>query len=165
MKLIAYWRCLKCGECCRHLTGRRFGLALTPLEKRRLEVLAERRSITLDLRPLTWNGYRITLYQFAQQTCPFLDKDNRCTIYRWRPLVCRMYPLHPYGVSDCTCLDRLQRRGFQVLFPPHLEAAGREYILKVTPQLKMAVERYSLNRGWEPNLPFTFRSTYGSITR
>jgi len=160
MRMVALWRCLRCSECCRHMVGRRFGLALLPEEAERFRVLASQRGVSLDLRPLTWNGYRVTLYQFAESVCPFLTRDG-CSIYGWRPLACRMYPLHPYGVSDCTFIDRMQRRGFQVVFPPQIENAANTYLRTVIPRIKEASHRYNLNHGWEPNKPFTFKSTYG----
>jgi len=161
VRQIALWRCVRCGECCRHLVGRSFGLALLPEEAERLRVLASRRCVALDLKPLTWNGFKVTLYQFAEQICPFLTRDNRCSIYRWRPLACRMYSLHPYGISDCTYLDRMQRRGFQIVFPPQLRSAANHYLRTVIPLIRRASLRYNLNRGWEPNTRFTFNSTYG----
>jgi Fe-S-cluster containining protein len=139
-------------------------MALLPEEKQRLEVLAKRRGLSLDLAPLTWNGFTTTLYQFAKPVCPFLDND-RCTIYQWRPLACRMFPLHPYGVSHCTALYALQKRGFQVDFPPQLKQAALRYMRLVVPRIKTCVRRYNLNRGWETPYPFTFRSTYGNVPR
>jgi len=164
MNLPALWRCIQCGECCRHLVGQKFGMAVTPEEKRRLETLARRRGINVHFLPLTWNGFKVTLYQFADEVCPFL-RNNRCSIYQWRPLACRMYPVHPYGVSECTMLNRLQRRGFQVIFPPQVEAAGKKYAATVIPLIQDALKRYDLNRGWESPYPLHFkhRLTYGRI--
>lgn len=141
-------------------------MALLPEEKKRLEILGARRGIKPNILPLTWDGFKITLYQFAEKKCPFLGGNNYCTIYQWRPLVCRMYPLHPYGVSECTYLNRLQLRGFQVVYPPSLEAAAKKYTMLVVPRIKAAVKRYNLNSGWEPaNRPlhFKYRLTYGRI--
>ncbi|RLI02061.1 hypothetical protein DRO38_04390, partial [Candidatus Bathyarchaeota archaeon] len=110
--------------------------------------------------------FKVTLYQFADKVCPFLDRNrNRCSIYQWRPLACRMYPVHPYGVSECTMLDRLQRRGFQIIFPPQVEAAGREYSRKIIPLIRTAIKRYDLNHGWEDPSPlhFKYRLTYGRV--
>jgi len=164
MRQIALWRCLQCGECCRHLVGQRFGMAITPEEKRRLEILARRRGINVNFLPLTWNGFKVTLYQFADEVCPFL-KNNRCSIYKWKPLACCMYPVHPYGVSECTMLNQLQRRGFKVMFPPQIEIAGKKYAVTVIPLLKTALKRYNLNRGWEDPYPlhFKYRLTYGRV--
>ena len=167
MKLLtlqfpAYWKCIQCGECCRHLVGRKFGMAITPQEKTRLEILAKRRGINVHFAPLTWNGYHITLYQFVDKICPFLDrKTNRCKIYPWRPLACRMYPLHPLGVSDCTALDHLQRRGFKIIFPPHLQQAAIQYQQTIMPLIRGALKRYNLNHGWELNVPFKVNPYYG----
>ena len=141
-------------------------MAVTPEEKRRLETLARRRGINIHFLPLTWNGFSVTLYQFADKVCPFLDqKRKRCSIYQWRPLACRMYPVHPYGVSECTMLNRLQRRGFRIIFPPQIEAAGRKYAATVIPLIRTAIKRYNLTRGWESPHPLHFKTrlTYGRI--
>ena len=62
-------------------------------------------------------------------------------------------------------LDRLQRRGFQVMFPPQLENAAKQYMVTVVPLIKEAVKRYNLNRGWEDPYPLHFkhRLTYGRV--
>jgi len=62
-------------------------------------------------------------------------------------------------------LDRLQRRGFQVVFPPQVEAAGKKYAATIIPLIRTAVKRYNLNRGWEDPSPlhFKYRLTYGRV--
>jgi len=165
VKMPAIWRCRMCGECCRHMVGRKFGMAILPSEKNRLEILAKRRGINVQFAPLTKSGFRVTLYQFTREICPFLDrKTNRCKIYKWRPLACKMYPLHPYGIGECKAVNMLQKRGYRIIFPSTLKASAYQYIREVVPLLREAQYRFNLALGkWEPNKPFVFRSTYGSV--
>jgi Fe-S-cluster containining protein len=147
------------------MVGRRFGMAILPAEKTRLQILARRRGLNAQFAPLTKSAWHVTLYQFANRVCPFLDrKTSRCTIYRWRPLACKMYPLHPYGVSDCKALSQLQKRGYKIVYSPHLKVYAHRYIREVIPLIQGAEMRFNLALGrWEPNRPFTFKSTYGSV--
>jgi hypothetical protein len=42
------------------------------------------------------------IYQLNLNVCPYITRNNRCTIYTRRPLVCRAHPLsiHPDGTVD-----------------------------------------------------------------
>jgi Fe-S-cluster containining protein len=42
------------------------------------------------------------IYQLNRQTCPYLTRQNKCLIYKRRPLICRAYPLtiHIDGKAD-----------------------------------------------------------------
>jgi Fe-S-cluster containining protein len=162
--MFALFRCLECGECCRHLVGKRFGAALTPQEKQRLEILASRRCVNARFEPLTTNGYVVTTWQFADEVCPFLE-ENRCKIYEWRPLLCKMYPLHPFGIGQCTMVEQAGKRGFQVVYPPQMQQAGREYVRKLVPLVKAGLKRYNLALGkWELNLPYQIKNPYVNVT-
>ena len=156
--MFAWFRCEECGECCKHLVGKRFGGAIMPAEKERLELLASRRCVSTHFMPLTRVGNKVTTWQFADEVCPFLE-NNRCKIYEWRPLLCRMYPLHPFGIGECTALKHLTKRRFHVLYPPQMKLAGQEYVRKVMPLIKRAFIRYNLALGkWEFNMPYQVRS-------
>lgn len=162
MKHSIPFRCLKCGECCRHLVGRRFGMVLTPNEYRRLNGLARRHGIKFEAVPLVAGAIGARLYQMTNETCPFLDRArNRCRIYPYRPLVCQMFPLHPAGLMSCTALNRLTRFGLGVKFPPEMERAAKEYLLTVHPVIKGADLVYSLDHGWRPKNWFTFKPRAG----
>jgi Fe-S-cluster containining protein len=147
------------------MVGRKFGMAILPAEKTRLEILARRRGLNAHFAPLAKSAWHVTLYQFADAVCPFLDrKTNKCTIYRWRPLACKMYPLHPYGVCDCKALSILQKRGYRIMWPPSVKANAHRFIREVIPLIRGAEMWFNLALGkWELNRPFTFRSTYGSV--
>ena len=150
---LALWHCIRCGECCKNMVGRKFGAAITPQEKQRLEILASRRCIRPHFAPLTSNGFGVTLWQFVDEICPFLDKKtNQCMVYQWRPLLCKMYPLHAQGVGRCSSLSSMQRRGFRVVWPPGMLNSGKEYVATVLRSIKGASKRYNLALGkWERN--------------
>jgi len=151
MKRIPF-KCLKCGRCCRAVVGRNFGAALTGEEKNRLLALAERHGVELEIKPLATNGMWVTVWQMATNPCPFL-KNNECMIYPYRPLFCKMFPLHPYGVSECTFLDRYGKMGDLIAYPQEMQKAALDYYQKITLPLRSATKRYNLNTGrWEsPN--------------
>jgi Fe-S-cluster containining protein len=155
---------MRCGECCRHLVGRKFGAAITPQEKQRLEILASRRAVNAEFLPLTTNGFTVTLWQFAQEKCPFLENNGNCMIYEWRPLLCKMYPLHPQGVGECPSLKQLQSRGYRIQWPPAMVSCGRQYIALVMPKIRGALKRYNLALGkWEWNRPFQVSSSLVNV--
>jgi len=151
--LVALWHCLNCGECCRTLLGRRFGMPIFPQEKKRLELLAQKNARHISILPLTldWLG-NVTLYQIVEEKCPFLDSRNRCEIYRHRPLLCRAFPLHSRGVGNCKAVENLVRRGFEVQYPVNLKEAGTLLAATMDPLLKLAHKRYNLNHGWETHV-------------
>ena len=64
--------CEKCGECCGSL------LPLTCVDLARIRNLVEKK----NLKPLQKDD---------NFTCPFLTDDNLCSIYKDRPLICKMW--------------------------------------------------------------------------
>jgi len=148
LKLKRCWSCERCGECCRNVFGKRFGAGVTSQEKQRLEVLARKRGVNVHFAPLARNiAGLITLFQFADQVCPFLDKArNSCKIYEYRPLLCWAYPLMPYGVGECSGFRHLKDH-FTVVYPELQVAMGQEYIQKVAPLFTGAFSFYSMNTG------------------
>jgi len=149
-RLKIKWRCLHCGECCRHLVGRRFGMVLTPEEWRRLNRLARWLGVKLETKPLVAGALGAQLYQVTQEVCPFLDRRrNKCRIYSARPTVCRMFPLSPYGLLSCTFIEKAPP-GVMIEFPEEMKAALREYMIKIHPVIRNADLVYDLNRGWRP---------------
>ncbi|MCJ7423575.1 YkgJ family cysteine cluster protein [Candidatus Bathyarchaeota archaeon] len=152
-KFSKYWRCLSCGECCKNLVGKKFGAAVTGREKQRLEILASRRAVNMHLVPLASNGFSVTLWQFAESVCPFLDKaTNQCKIYEWRPALCRAFPLMPSGLGECESLRQDSNR-YKIMWPPGQLAHGKAYFTTVLPLLRSARKVYNLNLGrWEANV-------------
>ena len=148
---VFYWKCLRCGECCRHLTSKRFGMPLLPEEAWRLQHLAKRLGVTVNIKPLASDGFRVTLYQMADEVCPFLS-GNRCMIYEQRPIACRAYPLRASGVARCEAVERMRRMYFgknvPINFPPWLKYWGKVYSRTIFPRLQSALMLCDLNGRW-----------------
>lgn len=117
------FECKMCGECCRNMRGR---VAKTPPKlppylfmavSRSLKTIglfewevpilrtkAKRLSISLRVKPDTviWDEKSkkpiVTMWNLDHDNCPFLSEDNKCRIYRHRPLVCQTYPLMTFGL-------------------------------------------------------------------
>ena len=102
--------------------------------------------------PLASNGFAVTLWQFADEVCPFLDKTtNFCKIYEWRPALCRAFPLMPSGLGECESLRKDAGR-YKIMWPPGQLAHGTEYFTTVLPLMRSAHKVYNLNLGrWEKN--------------
>lgn len=58
-------------------------VSITPL----WVVLSHKREVVV----IAWN--------VNHDTCPFLSKDNKCTVYQDRPLICRSFPVLSCGVG------------------------------------------------------------------
>ena len=146
------FRCRECGECCKVLFGKRFGAAILPEEKVRLETIAKRIGVTVDFYPLTKDlGGNVTTYQFTDKRCPFLNVHDKCMIYNWRPLLCKAYPCMPYGVGFCHSIERQYAR-INVRFTPEQAKLGNEYLLTVGAAIKQAMFLYNVNKHrWEYN--------------
>ena len=56
----------------------------------------------------------VLMYDLGYADCPFLDKNNACSIYEDRPLICRTYPFEYsvkgnmaiYTANECVRVDR-----------------------------------------------------------
>jgi uncharacterized protein len=78
--------CTRCANCCKTMT--------VTFEDADIERIASHQNmptaefIKTYLEPYQEEG----CYKARQQPCPFLGKDDRCTIYDVRPAVCREYP-------------------------------------------------------------------------
>jgi Fe-S-cluster containining protein len=146
------FHCLKCGECCKHLVGDRFGMPVTPEEHQKLAFFARRHGIDLQVKTLVPGVIGSRMYQMTQERCPFLDATNRCRAYHIRPLVCRMFPLHPFAVKNCSFLDKVLDKSapvhLQVAFPMEMKLAVIEYMHVIQPVLRESTWVYNLNRGW-----------------
>lgn len=138
------------------MLGKKFGPAILPEEKERLAELADYHHVPFNIRPLTldWKG-KISLYQFGEDKCSFLNKMGGCLIYYRRPLFCKMFPLHPSGLSQC---KEVQHIGFvkpkRVVYPDEMKKACVDYLKLVIPRCQSCSFRYDLNKGWEVNKPF-----------
>lgn len=68
--------CSKCGGCCSNI------LPLTDNEKKRIKRIIKKKK----LKP----SYHLPLNGF-DMTCPLLDSDNKCRIYKDRPIICKVF--------------------------------------------------------------------------
>ena len=85
-------KCTGCGDCCGRL------LPLSDKEVRQLKNYVRQNKI----KPIRHDAL-IAAEQVMDMTCPFLDMskpDKRCTIYKHRPLICRLYKCN--GDTDKT---------------------------------------------------------------
>jgi len=102
-------KCIEnCAACCeniRRVVAGKYvnGLMLLPFEVPRLKKLGKKLGLKVEIYPQMGFGTKgrsrprpkiIGTYQLANERCPFLRR-KKCRIYRFRPLVCRSYPLSP----------------------------------------------------------------------
>ncbi len=94
--------CSGCGGCCRNMGH---SVILDPLDVCRLQenlgkTFDEMLTDLLELQVvdgLILPNLRMT---GPREACCFLDGENRCTIHRFRPGVCRLFPLGRYYQGD-----------------------------------------------------------------
>lgn len=98
--MVKNFECLKCGKCCKNFGSNSSfsGLPLFEWEKEEFEKLAKEKGICLKISPTNViydkksKTYVNISYFMENQPCPFL-KENKCSIYQKRPIVCRSFPL------------------------------------------------------------------------
>jgi Fe-S-cluster containining protein len=99
------FRCTGCGNCCKE--------PLLPLTDRDVQQITERtgavptsfvrwvdrNAIDMDDEPEAFvrlrEGKRVMIMRQGKGGCHFLGSDDRCTIYKDRPLGCRIFPFDP----------------------------------------------------------------------
>ena len=115
-----------CGKCC-HNTE----MPLTEEDIKRIESLGyDRRDFTVKIDGI----YRL---RNVNGRCFFLDEDNRCKIYEYRPLGCRIYPivldLERGAVVDDLCpkKNEIREEDIRRVEPFLRELVRRIYGLKV----------------------------------
>jgi len=115
-----------CGKCC-HNTE----MPLTEEDIKRIESLGyDRRDFTVKIDGI----YRL---RNVNGRCFFLDEDNRCKIYEYRPLGCRIYPivldLERGAVVDDLCpkKNEIREEDIRRVEPILRELVRRIYGLKV----------------------------------
>ena len=89
------FKCKKCGTCCRGLFVEEYGvlsgLCLTEEEAKQFDSKVIMPYLAIgDKKPTT-----IIYYQLVLSDCPHLNGKNECKIYEKRPLICRVFPVHP----------------------------------------------------------------------
>lgn len=79
-------KCSKCGECCSNL------LPLTNAEIRHLREIVKKRK----LKP----HYHILYNAKYDMTCPFLNDQNKCSIYEDRPYICKIFKCDKKAMNE-----------------------------------------------------------------
>jgi len=119
------FKCICCGECCKHISDKdstSSGLPLFEWEVEKIKKLAEhhtrvsglqsRNKIKLNIKPIDFvfdrksKKYFCTGYVLKDEPCIFL-KDNKCLIHKDRPIVCRAFPIarNPEFLDDVPSLS------------------------------------------------------------
>ena len=91
--------CLRCGACCEHIVG---DPPKFIKETKLLSVYLAYHRLTHRFRAISRGPNGEVIF-----SCGHLQDDGRCGIYRFRPLICRNYPVIPYYsvpglLPDCT---------------------------------------------------------------
>ena len=99
------FRCTGCGNCCRDpllpLTNADLSRIVTHLAVDPAELVkwVSGREIALPAKDENFvslrQGPRVMVLRHTRGHCRFLGADNRCTIYSFRPLGCRIFPFDP----------------------------------------------------------------------
>ena len=84
------FQCTQCGQCCSGAPG------FVWLTEEEIQAIADYRQLSLGemrINHIRYFGRRISLREFANGDCTFLDpQTRRCTVYPVRPAQCRTWP-------------------------------------------------------------------------
>jgi len=95
LKILKKIKCKKCGWCCKNQSA-----MLTMEDVKRLMVHFKCNYEQLSERYL---DTRMKI-PYLGSPCPFLDNDNKCSIYYVRPKVCKIYPFIDFFLVVKPCL-------------------------------------------------------------
>lgn len=94
--------CKLCGECCRNLiyeieyevepNGQSKAEQAKELKQKEIKSYSKKGFYNIKAGKVTWlnNTVKFNL----DLTCPYIAKDNKCTIHKNRPMPCREFPTH-----------------------------------------------------------------------
>jgi len=85
------FKCDKCALCCGDTTGRVRRILLLKIEAKRISLKTNKSVNSFAEKRDGSEPYIYVIKKTANGKCVFL-KDNLCTIYHTRPLICRFYP-------------------------------------------------------------------------
>jgi Fe-S-cluster containining protein len=127
MDTVKKFQCQRCGGCCKNTRGRlgeigkkraippfifeytsrqKASISLHEWELPVLKEEAKRQNLSLTVVPYLaiWddiNRLPVALnYTLDHDDCPFVTKENICSINDKKPLVCKAYPVHIYGLLN-----------------------------------------------------------------
>lgn len=120
MVLEIPFECSKCGVCCKNLLKNKgkTGLILHKSEINLFSLEDLRPHLAIGISPKD-KDFKILTYQLKLDKCPHL-RNNLCSIYSERPLICRGFPLkiklnvpgkYDFEMSyDCSAVLKYQKR-------------------------------------------------------
>jgi Fe-S-cluster containining protein len=101
-RALLRFRCTGCGNCCKDpllpLTDQDVAQIIERTRERALDIVrfVNRHQIDMDDDPEAFvrlrQGKRVMVLGHSHRGCRYLDAENRCSIYAFRPLGCRVFP-------------------------------------------------------------------------
>lgn len=76
--------CIKCGECCSNIL---------PMSEKEIKIIKR----YIKKHKIKEHKHVLPIKEYYDATCPFLDDEHRCTIYKVRPLICRSFKCDKYN--------------------------------------------------------------------
>lgn len=98
--------CRRCGECCSELGA---GWTYRDIEKAASYLNMDSGEFLKSY--LERGKTESEKFKRVTSPCPFITSNNECSIYPYRPLACRLYPLktfHGEGTVECPAKQRLK---------------------------------------------------------
>ena len=95
LKILKKIKCKKCGWCCKNQSA-----MLTMEDVKRLMVYFK---CDYDQLSEKYLDKRMKI-PYLKSPCPFLDGENKCSIYHVRPKVCKIYPFVDFFLVVKPCL-------------------------------------------------------------
>ncbi|MGQ9542701.1 MAG: YkgJ family cysteine cluster protein [Candidatus Bathyarchaeia archaeon] len=83
------WHCKRCSRCCRDMDSQSRHILLLEKEAQRIAAITKMQEHQFS-KPTVDNLYHYEVLKIKGK-CLFL-RGNSCSIYKYRPLVCRFYP-------------------------------------------------------------------------
>ncbi|MGB9676294.1 MAG: YkgJ family cysteine cluster protein [Candidatus Bathyarchaeales archaeon] len=93
------FKCIKCALCCGDTENRTRTILMLKTEVEKIATKTKMRPESFVEEVKGFEPYAYMMRKNANGKCIFLNK-NRCTIYAYRPLICRFYPFELKGTSN-----------------------------------------------------------------
>ena len=151
------FKCLKCSHCCRNLIQEDkiknliHGLSIYPKERKLFSsnIISPEIGIGLGISGPTV----ILVYQLNVKVCPHILDNNKCKIYKFRPLVCKAFPLTAAGFGAtiaapeyCTFVKREEKNVGSLdrfMIPQQIKAPKEwQAISKINSSVMNAIRKY-----------------------
>lgn len=113
------FRCVKCGICCGDTKEKTRHILLLAPEAEHISKTTLQPTARFALRINSAEPYAYEMKKRDDGKCVFL-KNDRCTIYAVRPLICRFYPFELKSLGD---------KKYQFLFTEECPAIGKGRML------------------------------------